>query len=200
MKKILYSFLLMAAGLFAASCEQAHIEEIFNPAAVNVQTLGVIPGAVLDSEGAALTTTFNAVDFKIPVASTYTLYASASSDMSDRKKVSASIKLDENRETGTITLLQKDLNSLVYNLGGEADVPFTIYFQLAAAIVNDKSAAIAVTEQLSNIVSAEFTPYSTVIRDVDLYDHVWAIGASSMMGGWSHDKVFQFLYDYGKRT
>ena len=198
MKKILYSFLLMAAGLFAASCEQAHIEEIFNPAAVNVQTLGVIPGAVLDSEGAALTTTFNAVDFKIPVASTYTLYASASSDMSDRKKVSASIKLDENRETGTITLLQKDLNSLVYNLGGEADVPFTIYFQLAAAIVNDKSAAIAVTEQLSNIVSAEFTPYSTVIRDVDLYDHVWAIGASSMMGGWSHDKVFQFLYDYGK--
>ena len=198
MKKILYSFLLISAGLFAVSCEQAHIEEIFNPAAVTVQTLGVIPGAVLDAEGAALTTTFNAADFKIPVASTYTLYASASSDMADRKKVSATIKLDENRETGTILILQKDINSLVYNLGGEADVPFTIYFQLAAAITNDKSAAIAATEQLSNIVSAEFTPYSTVIRDVDLYEHVWAIGASSMLGGWDHKKVFQFLYDYGK--
>ena len=198
MKKILYSFLMIAAGLFAVSCEQAHIEEIYNPATATTQTLGNIPGAVLDAEGAAITTTFNAADFNIPVASTYTLYVSASSSMADKKKMSSDINVDKDSKTGSISISQKDLNSMIFNLGGEPEVPFTLYFQLSSAIANDKNAAIAATELLSNIVSAEFTAYNTVIRDVDLYDHVWVIGASSSVGSWSFEKVFQFLYDYEK--
>ena len=198
MKKIFYSFLLMAAGLFAASCEQAHIEEVFDPSAVDVQTLGNIPGTVLASDGPAITTTFNPADFKIDVATLYSLYASASSNMDEKKKMTATIEVDKENGTGTISMLQKDINSMVFNLGGAADEPFTIYFQMGAAIANDKSQAIASTEQLSNIVGATFTAYSTVIRDVDLYDHVWAIGNSDKTGNWSHEKVYQYLYDYGK--
>ena len=198
MKKIFYSFLMIAAALAAVSCDQSHIDAVFNPAAVTAQTLGNIPGAVLDAEGEAITASFNAADFKLDVASTYALYASASSSMADKKKMSSNISMNKETGAGTITLLQKDINSMVFNLGGEADVPFTIYFQLSAAMANDKNAAIASTEQLSNIVSAEFTAYSTLIRDVDLYDHVWAIGNSAKMGNWSHEKVYQFLYDYEK--
>jgi len=198
MKKILYSFLMIAAGLFAVSCEQAHIEEIYNPSAATAQTLGNINGVVLQSDGEAVTTTFNAADFKIPVSSAYSLYVSASSSMTDKKKMASTISLDRESQTGTISMTQKDLNSMVYNLGGEADVPFTMYFQLGAAIANDKNAAIESTELLSNVVSAEFTPFSTVILDVDVYDHVWVIGASSNVGAWSFEKVFQYLYDYGK--
>ena len=198
MKKIFYSIIMIAAGLLAVSCEQSHIDAVFNPAAVTAQTLGNIPGAVLASDGEAITASFNAADFKLDVASTYTLYASASSSMADKKKMSSTISIDKETGAGSIKMLQKDINSMVFNLGGEADVPFTIYFQLSAAMANDKNAAIAATEQLSNIVSAEYTAYSTVIRDVDLYDHVWAIGNSAKMGNWSHEKVYQFLYDYEK--
>lgn len=198
MKKIIYSFLAIAAGLMAVSCEQAHIDAVFNPDKVTAQTLGTIPGAVLDAEGAAITTTFNAADFNLDVASVYTLYAAASSSMADKAKVAADIKVDRESKTGTIAINQKDINSMVYAFGGEADVPFTLFFQLISAVSNDKGAAIASTETLSNIVSAEFTPYSTDIRDVDLYPHVWVIGASSNVGSWSFEKVFQFLYDYDK--
>ena len=198
MKKLFYSFLIIAAGLAAVSCEQSHIDAVFNPAAVTAQTLGSIPGVTLDAEGTPITASFNAADFKLDVATSYALYASASSSMADKKKMSATINIDKESGAGSISMLQKDINSMVFNLGGEAEVPFTIYFQLSAAMANDKNAAIASTEQLSNIVSAEFTAYSTLIRDVDLYDHVWAIGNSEQMGNWSHDKVYQFLYDYEK--
>ena len=196
MKKILYSFLAIAAGLMAVSCEQAHLDAIFNPDKVVAQTLGNIPGTVLAADGAAVTTTFNAADFNLDVASVYTLYAAASSSMADKAKVAADIKVDKESKTGTISISQKDINSMVYAFGGEADVPFTLFFQLVAAVSNDKGSAIASTETLSNIVSAEFTPFSTDIRDVDLYPHVWVIGASSNVGSWSFEKVFQFLYDY----
>ena len=198
MKKILYSFLVIAAAFMAVSCEQEHIEAVFNPADITVQTLGVIPGASLASDGAAITTTFNAADFKLDVASLYTLYASASPSMADKVKMASEISVDKENRTGTISISQKDLNSVVFAFGGEADVPFTLYFQLVAALANDKGASVASTEVLSNIVSAEFTPFSTDIRDVDLYPHVWVIGASSNVGAWSFEKVFQYLYDYEK--
>ncbi|MBP5317363.1 MAG: SusE domain-containing protein [Bacteroidales bacterium] len=198
MKKILYSFLMIAAGLLAVSCDQSHIDAVFNPSAVTAQTLGNITGVTLDAEGSPVTASFNAADFKLDVASTYTLYVSASSSMADKKKMASSISVNRDNGTGSISINQKDINSMIFNLGGEADVPFTLYFQLTAAIANDKNAAIESTEQNSNIVSAEFTAYSTVIRDVDLFDHVWVIGASSSVGSWAFEKVTQFLYDYEK--
>ena len=77
MKKILYSFLMIAAGLLAVSCDQSHIDAVFNPSAVTAQTLGNITGVTLDAEGSPVTASFNAADFKLDVASTYTLYVSA---------------------------------------------------------------------------------------------------------------------------
>lgn len=197
MKKILYTTLLIVAGLLMASCQQEHIDAVYDPSLMSTQTLGEIVGATLASDGEAITTTFSAADFKLPVAVNYTLFASASSDMADKVKMASSISVDQDR-IGHISLNQKDLNSMVYSLGGVADEPFTIYFQLAASMANDKNQDIVATTAYSNIVSATFTAYSTVVKDVDLFPHVWVIGASSYVGSWSFEKVYQFLYDYDK--
>ena len=197
MKKLLYTSLIALAGLFAASCMQEHIEVIYDPANVSVQTLGDIAGVELAADGEALTTTFNPADFKLEVASGYTLYASKSANMADKVKVSASISIDENK-IGHISIKQPAMNSLIFSMGGVADEPFTVYFQLEGGVVNDKNVIIAATIVNSNIVAATFTPYSTIILDKDLYPHVYPIGGIDILGSWSHDKVFQFIYDYNK--
>ena len=199
MKKLLYTSLIALAGLFAASCQQEHIEVVYDPANVTVQTLGVFADAELAADGAALTTTFNPADFKLQVASGYALYASKSADMSDKVKVSASISIDKD-QIGHITIKQPAMNSLIYSLGGVAEEPFTVYFQLDGGIINAKKTTIASTVVTSNVVSATFTPYSTIILDKDLYPHVYPIGGIDILGSWSHDKVFQFVYDYNKST
>jgi hypothetical protein len=176
---------------------QEHIEVIYDPANVSVQTLGDIAGVELSADGDALTTTFNPADFKQTVASGYTLYASKAADMADKVKVSASISIDENK-IGHISIKQPAMNSLIFALGGVAEEAFTVYFQLEGGIVNDKNVIIAATIVNSNIVAATFTPYSTIILDKDLYPHVYPIGGIDILGSWSHDKVFQFIYDYNK--
>ena len=197
MKKLFYTLLVATVGLLTASCMQEHVEAIYDPAAATAQTLASISDVVLEAEGDAITTTFNPADFKMTVASTYTLFASAASDMSDKVKASATLSVDESG-IGHISMKQSTVNSMVFALGGEADVPFTVYFQLEGAMANDKNGAIGATMLYSNIVSATFTPYSMDIKDVDLYEHVWVIGASANVGGWSFDKVFQYLYNYEK--
>lgn len=197
MKKFIYASLIALAGLFAASCQQEHIEVVYDPSKVTVQTLGEISDFTLDAEGEAITTTFNPADYKLTVASAYTLYASASSDMAEKVKVTAAISIDENK-IGHISIKQPAMNSLVYSLGGVADEAFTVYFQLEGGLKNDKEGTIASTIIGSNIVSASFVAYSTIVKDVDLYPHVWVIGASASVGAWSHEKVYQFLYDYDK--
>ena len=199
MKKLLYTSLIALAGLFAASCQQEHIEVVYDPANVTVQTLGVFADAELAADGDALTTTFNPADFKLNVASGYTLYASKAADMADKVKVSSSISIDEN-QIGHISIKQPAMNSLIFSLGGVAEEPFTVYFQLEGGITNDKNAIIAATVINSNVVAATFTPYSTIILDKDLYPHVYPIGGIDILGSWSHDKVFQFVYDYNKST
>lgn len=197
MKKFIYASLIALAGLFAASCQQEHIEVVYDPSKVTAQTLGEISDFTLDAEGEAITTTFNPADYKLTVASAYTLYASASSDMAEKVKVTATISIDENK-IGHISIKQTAMNSLVYSLGGVADEAFTVYFQLEGGLKNDKEGTIASTIIGSNIVSADFVAYSTIVKDVDLYPHVWVIGASASVGAWSHEKVYQFLYDYDK--
>ena len=198
MKKLLYTFFVAAAGLMLASCKQEHIEVVYNPDATTVQTLGNFSETVLTDGGADLVATFTPADFKIDAAKSYALYTSSAADMSDKSKMAAKISVNEDESAGQVTLSQKDLNSKILSLGGEADVPFTLYFQLGASIANDKGNAIASTEMLSNITSVKLTPYNTLILDVDTYDHVWIIGASSAVGAWSFEKVHQYLYDYEK--
>ncbi len=199
MKKLLYTSLIALAGLFAVSCQQEHIEVVYDPANVTVQTLGEITGVELSADGDALTTTFNPADFKLNVASGYTLYASSSADMSNKAKVSAAISIDE-QKIGHISIKQPAMNSLIYSLGGVANEPFTLYFQLDGSLVNDKNTAISATIVNSNIVTASFTPYSTVVLDKDLYPHVYPIGGIDLLGSWGHEKVFQFIYDYNKSS
>jgi len=194
MKKLFYIFTVALAGLTMWACQQEHVEMVFDPSKVTAQTLGDITGVELDKDGDKIVTTFSLADFGISTPVNYTLYASASEDMADKKKMTASISVAEK----TISMLQKDINSMVFNLGGVADEPFTIYFQLVASLANDKNQGIAATAQESNVVAATFTAYSTIIKDVDIYDHVWVIGNSVNTGSWSHDKVYQYLYDYEK--
>lgn len=196
MKKILYTTLIALAGLFAASCAQEHIEAVYNPDKVTAQTLGEIAGCELSEDGENIVTAFNPVDFGMNVAVKYTLYASYSQYFEERSTMASTISVVDGK--GTVSITQKAVNSMVYALGGEAGVPFTVYFMLSAAIASDKSNAIESTTQDSNVISAEFTPYSVDIRDVDLYEHVWVIGASAAVGAWSFDKVYQYLYDYNK--
>ena len=198
MKKVLYTILAAAAGLLLYSCKQEHIEVVYDPIATTVQTLGGFTDTVLDAEGAAVIGNFNPADFKIQAAKVYTLYVSPSADMYDESTMTSKISVDKETNVGTISIAQKDLNSKILGLGGEADVPFTLYFQLGASIANDKGNAISSTEVFSNIVSANFTPYNSLVLDVDTYNHVWIIGASSAVGSWSFDKVHQYLYDYDK--
>ncbi|MBP5720604.1 MAG: SusE domain-containing protein, partial [Bacteroidales bacterium] len=198
MKKLLYTFLVAAAGLLMASCKQEHIEVVYNPDATTVQTLSSFAETILNEKGEDLVASFVPADFKIPAAKLYSLYVSQASDMSEKAKMSAKINVDEEENTGTVSISQKELNSKILSLGGEADVPFTLYFQLGASIANDKGNPIDATEVLSNITSVKLTPYSTLILDVDSYDHVWVIGASSAVGSWSFEKVHQYLYDYEK--
>lgn len=197
MKKLFYTLLVAAAGLLTASCMQEHIEAVYDPAFATAQTLGEIGDFVLEADGEAVTTTFNPADFDLPVAATYSLFASNSDDMFGEVKVSANISIDENG-IGHISMKQATLNSLVFALGGVADEPFNVYFQLQGAMANDKNNALEPTMLYSNIISAVFTPYSMIIKDVDLYDHVWVIGASASVGSWSFEKVYQYLYDYTK--
>ncbi len=198
MKKLLYTFLVAAAGLLMASCKQEHIEVVYNPDATTVQTLSSFAETILNEKGEDLVASFVPADFKIPAAKLYSLYVSQASDMSEKAKMSAKINVDEEENTGTVSISQKELNSKILSLGGEADVPFTLYFQLGASIANDKGNPIDATEVLSNITAVKLTPYSTLILDVDSYDHVWVIGASSAVGSWKFENVHQYLYDYEK--
>lgn len=197
MKKLIYTTLVALAGIFAVSCQQEHIEVVYDPSNVTAQSLGEFTGVVLAADGDAITATFNPADFKLSVASGYTLYAADNANMDDKVKVAATLTIDENG-IGHISIKQSAMNSLIYSLGGSADEPFSVYFQLEGGLQNDKSQTIAATAVQSNIVFAEFTPYSTIVKDVDLYPHVYPIGGIDLLGSWSHDKVFQFLYDYDK--
>lgn len=195
MKKFIYISLMALAGLFT-SCVQEHIDVVYNPDNVVAQSLGEIQGAVLAADGAAVTATFNPADFGISVGTNYELYVAADAAFTNSNKITATIA--DTDGNGSISIAQKDLNSAILNLGGVADENFTLYFKLMAFVKTDKSQNAAGTAIESNVVSATFVPYNMDVKDVDTYEHVWVIGAASKVGAWSHDKVYQFLYDYDK--
>ena len=190
MKKILYSTLIALAGLFAASCEQEHIEAIYNPQNVTPQTLSSFQGCALAEDGAAVTASFQKADFGGDFATVYTLFYDMDPSFPNPSKMSATIS------DGTISIAQKTLNSIILNAGGMAGEPFLLYFKLVGYLANDKGSAIESTSVESNVTFAEFIPYDADLLDVDKYPHIWIIGAHEKVGAWSHDKVHQFLYDY----
>lgn len=187
MKKLFYTIIAFA-GILAASCSTDEDKLVFNPSSTAAPTLGTLAGTTLSSDGADLTFEFTQPKYNVDAGVLYALYASDSQDFGKQEKLAATIG------GTTVTFKQSALNSVILNLGGEPDAEFTIYLRLDSWLATNKNTAVESSLARSGVLSATFVPYSQLILDKDIYDHVWVMGDYS---GWSHDKA-QLLYNYSK--
>lgn len=187
MKKLFYTIIAFA-GILAASCSTDEDKLVFDPSSSVAPTLGTLAGTTLSSDGADLTFEFTQPKYNVDAGVLYALYASDSQDFGKQEKLSATIG-------GTkVTVKQSALNSVILNLGGEPGAEFTVYLRLDSWLATNKNTAVESSLARSGVISATFVPYSQLILDKDIYDHVWVMGDYS---GWSHDKA-QLLYNYSK--
>lgn len=187
MKKLFYTIIAFA-GILAASCSTDEDKLVFDPSSSVAPTLGTLAGTTLSSDGADLTFEFTQPKYNVDAGVLYALYASDSQDFGKQEKLSATIG------GTTVTVKQSALNSVILNLGGEPDAEFTVYLRLDSWLATNKNTAVESSLARSGVLSATFVPYSQLILDKDVYDHVWVMGDYS---GWSHDKA-QLLYNYSK--
>lgn len=187
MKKLFYTIIAFA-GILAASCSTDEDKLVFDPSSSVAPTLGTLAGTTLSSDGADLTFEFTQPKYNVDAGVLYALYASDSQDFGKQEKLSATIG------GTTVTVKQSALNSVILNLGGEPGAEFTVYLRLDSWLATNKNTAVKSSLARSGVLSATFVPYSQLILDKDIYDHVWVMGDYS---GWSHDKA-QFLYNYSK--
>lgn len=187
MKKLFYTIIAFA-GILAASCSTDEDKLVFNPSSSVAPTLGTLAGTTLSSDGADLTFEFTQPKYNVDAGVLYALYASDSQDFGKQEKLAATIG------GTTVTVKQSALNSVILNLGGEPGAEFTVYLRLDSWLANNKNMAVESSLARSGVLSATFVPYSQLILDKDIYDHVWVMGDYS---GWSHDKA-QLLYNYSK--
>ncbi len=187
MKKLFYTIIAFA-GILAASCSTDEDKLVFDPSSSVAPTLGTLAGTTLSSDGADLTFEFTQPKYNVDAGVLYALYASDSQDFGKQEKLAATIG-------GTkVTVKQSALNSVILNLGGEPGAEFTVYLRLDSWLATNKNTAVESSLARSGVISATFVPYSQLILDKDIYDHVWVMGDYS---GWSHDKA-QLLYNYSK--
>lgn len=187
MKKLFYTIIAFA-GILLASCTTDADKLVLDPSSTVAPTLGTLAGTKLSSDGADLTFEFTQPKYNVDAGVLYTLYASDSQDFGKQEKLSATIG------GTTVTFKQSALNSVILNLGGEPDAEFTVYLRLDSWLATNKNTAVESSLARSGVLSATFVPYSQLILDKDVYDHVWVMGDYS---GWSHDKA-QLLYNYSK--
>lgn len=187
MKKLFYTIIAFA-GILAASCSTDEDKLVFDPSSSVAPTLGTLAGTTLSSDGADLTFEFTQPKYNVDAGVLYALYASDSQDFGKQEKLAATIG------GTTVTVKQSALNSVILNLGGEPGAEFTVYLRLDSWLANNKNTAVESSLARSGVLSATFVPYSQLILDKDIYDHVWVMGDYS---GWSHDNS-QFLYNYNK--
>lgn len=187
MKKLFYTIIAFA-GILAASCSTDEDKLVFDPSSSVAPTLGTLAGTTLSSDGADLTFEFTQPKYNVDAGVLYALYASDSQDFGKQEKLAATIG------GTTVTVKQSALNSVILNLGGEPGAEFTVYLRLDSWLANNKNMAVESSLARSGVLSATFVPYSQLILDKDIYDHVWVMGDYS---GWSHDNS-QFLYNYNK--
>ena len=187
MKKLFYTIIAFA-GILAASCSTDEDKLVFDPSSSVAPTLGTLAGTTLSSDGADLTFEFTQPKYNVDAGVLYALYASDSQDFGKQEKLAATIG-------GTkVTVKQSALNSVILNLGGEPGAEFTVYLRLDSWLATNKNTAVESSLARSGVISATFVPYSQLILDKDIYDHVWVMGDYC---GWSHDNS-QFLYNYNK--
>lgn len=186
MKKV-YLAILALAGLFAASCEQEHIDAQFFQDNVTGQTLGNIPGMELSEAGPAITASYTEVDFGLSVPTSYTLWMDLSgSNFANAKKVDASFS------DGTLSFAQKKFNKNLLNMGVAPGTEVAVDFRLDAYMQNEKLANIEEYVQHSNVVTATFTVYEEVKGDIPVVD------VPGDYQGWApseYPKLFNYKYD-----
>ena len=187
MKKLFYTIIAFA-GILAASCSTDEDKLVFDPSSSVAPTLGTLAGTTLSSDGADLTFEFTQPKYNVDAGVLYAIYASDSQDFGKQEKLAATIG------GTTVTVKQSALNSVILNLGGEPGAEFTVYLRLDSWLATNKNTAVESSLARSGVISATFVPYSQLILDKDIYDHVWVMGDYS---GWSHDKA-QLLYNYSK--
>lgn len=187
MKKLFYTIIAFA-GILLASCTTDADKLVLDPSSTVAPTLGTLAGTTLSSDGADLTFEFTQPKYNVDAGVLYTLYASDSQDFGKQEKLAATIG------GTTVTVKQSALNSVILNLGGEPDAEFTVYLRLDSWLATNKNTPVESSLARSGVLSATFVPYSQLILDKDVYDHVWVMGDYC---GWSHDNS-QFLYNYNK--
>lgn len=178
MKKLFYATLVALAGLAVASCNPTN--DVEGGGETKAPVLSNIEGAVLDAQGADITTTFTAADFGQSVSINYALYVDkAGNNMANKSEVKADIA------NGTITIKQTELSLAIMALGVEVGEEVEVELALVASV---GSATLT-----SNLVKATFTTCAAEVSDNDVYKRVYVIGN---FNEWNFGNVNQFLYDY----
>jgi len=205
MKKLFSILCLAAAGLWFGSCEQDHIDVIYHPSDVVAPGAGTLTGptdGVLSAEGEPIVLTYTKADYNVPTNVNYSVYADLASaasakeaasvlpDLSTMTRISAAVV---STDPATITIPQKDLNSVLLDWGILPDEECTVRFIVVTNLATDKGTSVEGTEFYSNAIIAQFKPYNADINDVDKYEHVWVVGD---FNGWSHKADLQYLYAY----
>ena len=189
MKKLLYSILALA-GVTMASCTQEHVEVQYIPGNVVAPILGDIGDLQLKEGNSDITIDYVKADFGLPAVSADVLYVSVSEDMSSKRRVNAKF------EDGVITVTNLDLNTAINNAGATPEEATQAYFAIISSLVTDKGAIISNSEVMSNIVSANVTPFLSEIIPSLKYGKMYVVGS---FNNWDHPTVeqnFDFLYDY----
>ena len=189
MKKLLYSILALA-GVTMASCTQEHVEVQYIPGNVVAPVLGDIADLQLKEGNSDITIDYVKADFGLPAVSADVLYVSVSEDMSSKRRVNAKF------ENGVITITNLDLNTAINNAGATPEEATQAYFAIISSLVTDKGAIISSSEVMSNIVSANVTPFVSDIIPAQKYGKMYVVGT---LNNWDHVAVeqnFDFLYDY----
>lgn len=178
------------AGLLFASCEnESH--PVYDSKAAEAPEVMPFQGRALDLKGEDLEVIFKPADFhvQVPVNYSFTVTSKVLDGINQEIKSTIDPK-------GTIKFTQKDLNTALLNLGATPEEPFEAEYRVVAGLKDDKGAVIGSTVIESKGVLVSFTPYAADLLDVDVYKHVWIIGAGQSIGGWGFDTIEQYLYEY----
>lgn len=191
MKKI--SIIAISAAVLGvfASCQPKDVV-VFNPESVKAPVLGEIEDVVLTPGSENITVAFEAADFGVAVPTGYDCIIEV------KGAGSALLAADYDVAEGVMTITSKNLNTAILNAGGEAEKALAVLFTLNAYTKNDKGAKVG-EYYPSNTVETKITAYPADLLDVDVYPHVWIIGAGESIGAWGFETIVQYLYDYEEK-
>ena len=182
MKKIKIAILLMVMlGFLLVSCKRDITEPQINsnPASSTLSDLSMSGAFTVDNRDNAITFSWSAVDFGVPVSVTYNVQMSPASDFSNQvSNLLTTQDLSGNVKVG-------DLNTLILSWNFSIGTSATVYYRVAASVSSNADTI------YSNVKSTSLTPYDAVIN----YPMVYVPGAYQ---GWAPGgDDYSRLYSYG---